>query len=118
MAVKSDNLKSASTWAPVMNKSTNPAAILAAELAREGRGFYRAPVEIARDAEALVALAAKLCEPGRSKRSVAAYVARAAEVGRPYGAEIVTDGELEGCVIGLRFTRSRYGRPGSIFAIA
>lgn len=118
MTMKSDNQKAASAWAPVMNKSPNPTAVLAAELAREGSGFYRAPVEVVRDAEALLAVAAKLCESGRNKRSVAAYVARAAEIGRPYGAEIVTDGELEGCVIGLRFTRSRYGRPGSLFVIA
>lgn len=94
------------------------ALMLAAELAREGRGFYRAPVEIAADVEAILRLTECARRSVRDHKSPAAAFAKIGRIVNVYGATPVHGDAFPEGFLGLRFTRSRYGRPGSVFTIA
>jgi len=94
------------------------ALMLSAELAREGRGFYRAPVEIAKDVEAILRLTECARRAVREHKSPAYAFAKIGKVVHVYGAVPVYGEAFPEGFLGLRFTKSRYGRPGSVFTVA
>ena len=76
---------------------------LAVALARQGVASSKTIDEIARDALELARVAGRARKRLEKAQSAAADVAKCKEIAAPYGAKVVAQMDLEGCVVALRF---------------